>query len=318
MAAGPEIRRMGHRANLVYKQGGYQLFYSHWAAITLPRDLFWGPERARDFILRQREVDGWLDDRWAEGGALLDEDERVLLLWGGEDEGYEVPLRRRLLACMQVLWEGWSIRWAHRGIVDQAAHLGLPASTVLSPARPLFPATVWDEDDSSLVSLNGHYRRDANYVSDLLAAGPQFFESWPGGCPQIEFSEPPMGGLDVLQDERRVYFWQGQPIARLADYEEVWPGWELIWEEDRLEAQLARAGGIVRLPPDDTSERLRSMLLREPGSSPSDLVGRILLQACQDGQEVSINPLALDDRRQELSLEERRALLEKALREAGL
>jgi hypothetical protein len=77
---------VGHRANLLLVEGSeYRLFYSHWCANTLQRDLFWGPTHAAAFIGIQREVDdsGWLDDVWAEGGALLDLDRHHFLLFGG-------------------------------------------------------------------------------------------------------------------------------------------------------------------------------------------------------------------------------------------
>lgn len=66
---------MGQRANLIIVEyGKYELFYSHWAANTLTRDLFWSPEFATAFVQMQRQVDesGWLDDVWAEGGAVID------------------------------------------------------------------------------------------------------------------------------------------------------------------------------------------------------------------------------------------------------
>ena len=97
---------MGHRANLiVVRAGGYDLYYSHWAANTLPRDLFWGPAHALAFARAQRPADDWLDDVWAEGGAVIDPGARVLRLFGGEDLASDVPLRRlylRLLAAVYV------------------------------------------------------------------------------------------------------------------------------------------------------------------------------------------------------------------------
>ena len=47
---------MGQRANLIIVQyGQYKLFYSHWAANTLTRDLFWSPEFATAFIQMQKK-----------------------------------------------------------------------------------------------------------------------------------------------------------------------------------------------------------------------------------------------------------------------
>jgi len=66
---------MGQRANLiVVRDNTYDLYYSHWCANTLPKDLFWGEQYAIQFIEMQTRVDepGWLDDVWAEGGAVLE------------------------------------------------------------------------------------------------------------------------------------------------------------------------------------------------------------------------------------------------------
>src|SRR4051812_42715096 len=112
---------MGQRANLILVQGGrHQLYYTHWRANTLPRDLFWGPDHASRFIRIQQPTTEWLDEVWAEGGAVMDHDARVLLLYGGEDILYDVPLRRLYLRALARVWDGWEIRWAHEGIADLA------------------------------------------------------------------------------------------------------------------------------------------------------------------------------------------------------
>ena len=75
---------MGQRANLaIGNANGYELYYSHWCANTLPRDLFWGPNHALNFISQQLQVDqteGWLDTIWAEGGAVIDIETNTFLL----------------------------------------------------------------------------------------------------------------------------------------------------------------------------------------------------------------------------------------------
>jgi hypothetical protein len=54
---------MGQRANyvLVEESGRWSLFYSHWAANTIDRDLFWGPDHAIAFVRAQRPTTEWLD-----------------------------------------------------------------------------------------------------------------------------------------------------------------------------------------------------------------------------------------------------------------
>ncbi len=98
---------MGQRANLLIVTGGaYELCYTHHRANTLDHDLFWGPDYALGFIRAQRRVTDadWLNDVWAEGGAVMDLDRRVLLWFGGEGVLYEVPLRRAHTRLMAASW----------------------------------------------------------------------------------------------------------------------------------------------------------------------------------------------------------------------
>jgi len=105
-------------------------------SVTLTRDLFWGAEHALAFIRVQRPVDdaGWLDDVWAEGGAVLDLDRKHFLLYGGEDVLNDVPLRRVYLEWLGRVWNGWTVRWACEGIADLADYVGYPRDKVLTNA----------------------------------------------------------------------------------------------------------------------------------------------------------------------------------------
>src|SRR5262245_59489595 len=126
---------MGQRANLILIEGDKQtIYYNHWCANTLDKDLFWGPDFATSFFRIQREVyeTGGLDDVWAEGGAILDRDNNVLLLFGGGDLRYDVPIRRVWLQMLRRVWQGWEIRWAYEGIADMADYVGYPRDNVLS------------------------------------------------------------------------------------------------------------------------------------------------------------------------------------------
>lgn len=52
---------MGMRGNLVWVHDeGYDLYYCHWCASTLPETLFWGPRFAEIFIKDQKPADGIL------------------------------------------------------------------------------------------------------------------------------------------------------------------------------------------------------------------------------------------------------------------
>jgi hypothetical protein len=118
---------MGHRANLVIVENQeHQLFYSHWCANSLDRNLFWGVEHSLAFIRLQEEVNelGWLDEVWAEGGVVVDLDNKILLLFGGEDLIYDILLRHFYLQLIQQVWRGWTVKWAYQGIVDIAGYVG--------------------------------------------------------------------------------------------------------------------------------------------------------------------------------------------------
>ena len=71
---------MGHRANLVIvTETGYELYYDHWIANTLPFQVFWGLEHALKLIRlqAQREPDQWTNPVYAEGGVLIRSEEHT-------------------------------------------------------------------------------------------------------------------------------------------------------------------------------------------------------------------------------------------------
>ncbi|WP_289138437.1 hypothetical protein [uncultured Brevibacillus sp.] len=121
---------MGQRANLiVVRDNTYDLYYSHWCANTLPKDLFWGEQYAIQYIEMQTRVDesGWLDDVWAEGGAVLDVDKKKLVFYGGEDILYNIPLRNLYLKLMRKIWHAYdlpnlseqlSVKWSDWEVID--------------------------------------------------------------------------------------------------------------------------------------------------------------------------------------------------------
>lgn len=125
---------MGQRATLfVVAEAGTELYYSHWRANTLDRDLFWGPEVATAFARAQRsEAEGasLLDDVWCEGAAVVDHTMRTLLWFGGEGTCYSVPRRRLYCRMMRFFWPGWTILWAYEGSADIADYLGIPQDRV--------------------------------------------------------------------------------------------------------------------------------------------------------------------------------------------
>lgn len=102
---------MGDRANYAIRENGQvKLYYSHWGAVTVAEDVFWGPARTEAFIRGNEPATEWLDDVWAQGGIALDKDNRLLTYyyceWPDEED-----LRRVYESLLEETWRAsaWSV-----------------------------------------------------------------------------------------------------------------------------------------------------------------------------------------------------------------
>lgn len=329
---------MGHRANLVVvTAGGVELYYSHWRANLLDRDLFWGPEHATRLARAQRSaLEGatWLDEVWAEGGAVLDHVHRVLLWYGGEDIELEIPRRRLVLHLMRACWEGWDVRWAGEGIVDLVRYLGLPDDLVLlerateprSEPLDLSPPAMPDAANCVMTIVDqGSYRvlpleEDPRYWLEL---GPAFLPALrrAPGLERLDWSEWssafPLGGLHVDFDRGAAGFWLA-PVAAdaAARSRRALPGLACEFWRDAYERHLELAGGRLSLPRDDPSRHLEAV---RTGLLADDHDRSIVMQTSiaaleREGASTSdVNPFALRDDPVELSLALRNELLNRAV-----
>ena len=330
---------MGHRANLVIvKNGRYDLFYSHWAANTLPQDLFWGPDLATAFIQIQRQADesDWLDDVWAEGGAVLDQDHRTLVLFGGDDLAFDVPLRRLYLELLGKVWKGWHIRWAHEGIVDIAEYLGYPRNKVLSTkSQPSWQCTLSPPQEESWTDIVGSVASVAGLrlfplagdVRSYLSCGPQLAEvgQTASGLQQFDFSDKnrgfPTGGFHLDLTRKKVEYWVANPEPNLfQQLTGAWPDWSVTTHRDSFEFQLERVGPALQFPvPSRTAllDRVREILMWEPQKSPVETLLSLTDCNLPEVKEVEINPYALRDDRITLSRNDKEVILEHALAALG-
>lgn len=335
---------MGHRANLLVVTGGRPaLFYSHWRAITLDVDLFWGPGPATAFVRSQQPADssGWLDDVWAEGGAVIDHDRQVLLFFGGEDVMSDVPLRRLHLALMRRVWVGWDVRWASRGIVDIAEHVGVSAATVLSDrvglqedGEPDEPPSLEPPEDPSWVTGAGSVRSadgqmrlfptDADVTSLLIAGRDRLLAAAAGtaGQPFVRWadwaSDFPQGGFHLDECDQTLDFWMADPAAQAADrVTRQWPGWAVRFHGDQYERHAALASGSLEFPGPNApvlAEVIRRRLLRPAGQSGVDLMTGLMARLkAETGEVGTANPHALRDAQLDLPVERKAQILAAAL-----
>lgn len=323
---------MGQRANLAIGNArGYELFYSHWCANTLPRDLFWGSKHALEFISQQRPVsveDGWLDTTWAEGGAVVDPQNQTLLLYGGEDLQYDIPLRRLFLRMLHTAWGDWNIRWAFEGIVDIAEYLGVARERVIADSdhasartAVLTPpeerdwlrciGTIRSDGDLSIYPLDG-------MLIDYLLAGPELLESSKNveSFATLDVSEWtkefPVGGFHIDVNQRQLAFWMAEdgPNA-LADIANAWSGWQVCWHTDRFESHIELTNSALSLPERPQAELLSSLLtMLDQDSRPVDVLELARrLSEYEGGGEVQVNPFAIRDDRISVASERRKVVL---------
>jgi hypothetical protein len=244
---------MGHRTNYVIRESGaIHLFYSHWGALSVPDDIFWGPRYAEEFIRQTEATEEWLDDVWAEGAVALDKDARTVAFYGLSELGHP-PLAEVTLELMGAVWAGWQVRQVG-GLPEIAALVGVDPDSVLAPPAPLAPIA---RDDLGTNIAEGFYcgllsiRVDGRWLDfaleheacSVLAAGPEVL-TWTSRMTTLaelrdlhaarplkpyEDSRPALGhvlGDFALVDpaEQRLALTLSDP-RRAAFLGKVWPGW---------------------------------------------------------------------------------------------
>lgn len=309
---------MGQRANLIIvREQAYELYYSHWCANTLPADLFWGPEYALSFIERQTRAEesgpGWLNEVWAEGGAVLDLEKRKLLFYGGEDILLDIPLRNLFLRLMGCIWQGWEIAWAYEGILDLASYVGYPQETLLAerevytsdmtlaPSSPrewvdLVASVKFAGDDLLLFPLAGE-------LDTYLLSGPAFINriNKSYGYRSLALSEWtegfPAAGFHIDVTQKRIEIWHAKDFAAAQTrIQSEWPSWEVIDHCGDYESQVRGTGGALKLQVADEHhllDQLRNLLLKDFASNPVDTLTYFAQREAEAGKTVEINPYAL-------------------------
>lgn len=272
---------MGHRANYaILENGRVSLYYSHWGALTISEDMFWGPSQAEEFIKQLDQGDEWLDDVWGEGGVAFDKDDQVITLFGLELLARE-PHRATFLALMRGLWAsfGWQVQWAEAGMPAIAAAVGKDPSIATAKPRPPVavdldevgpPKRPLPEVDYRLSCLITTLRGDqiSHVVSDQLATGllangpefltivdrlppievfmgrwskPEYFDDEPWSLGD-EFTSSMIVDLDANELAFRELYANEAASGYLSLH---WKGWELRRFKGQLDAHFARLGVAI-------------------------------------------------------------------------
>lgn len=257
---------MGQRANIVIiENGARSLYYDHWCANRLDAELFWGPETALAFTRQTEPVsepEGWLDEVWCEGAAVLNVDRKELLWFGGEDVAYDVRLRRIHNKMMKSLWPNWTLTWASEGIAEIVEYVGLERDFVSdkSEADNRFrKLDEYPEDNDLLLSVIQNERPMVGQIfgdEASLEAGPEQLEflldsvsgghlNWVGDFPCF--------GLHLDLDRKKLSYWSGRSVgSSILRIPSSWNGWQVSWLRDNFETHLGMIKDCITIP--DRSE----------------------------------------------------------------
>jgi hypothetical protein len=264
---------MGQRANFVLvDDAGWRLYYDHWAANRMCSVLVAGPEAATRFITAQRlcAQDEWLDDVWAEGGAVVDHPSRRLAFFGDEWM-LELPAKRAFMRLLPLTWPGWDVRWAYDGLGDLAANVSVDRSVVRALGDRSMPddlqPTPLAEWPCHLVTVRDESGRLTVYpfgwAEDHGAwQGPGLLDRLPaGGLTQVNLPVIPDSGLHVDVRSRTAGAWSIDVVPGLLPaLPDLWPGWQVEFWEDHYEEQARHCGDAVTFPALDLTAALDKLL----------------------------------------------------------
>lgn len=255
---------MGSRLGVViHDDGGFELYYDHWAAQTIGIDVALDGCEATVRRVRDMEPMGvdsphaWEGASWIEGSLLIDFVNRRLV-WAEESEAIYLPrIVNHLIECT---WPGWTALWAAEGVrgilrlldVDTAGIFKAPTEIEPHSEAPLVvPWADYEGDDAISVSLaTGDLVRwrGSVYLGDVASRPPEELS-----CVAEEALARSVRGESVLWDQQRrerspevgihvdftarTLCWWGlaDDDAGVEGFDALWQGWDIRTLGDNYE-----------------------------------------------------------------------------------
>lgn len=210
-------------------------------------------------------ADEWFDDIMSEGGAVIDVDRKVLLLFSS---AFDYGHRAAMLDGYSRTWAGWEIRWAYDGVADLAAYVGSDVAQVRESFEPA-QGTSYEGDCvrylKAVVSIRDAdrcrvYGLGPNDEWRAWWRGPQLLE-WLADAPTLSVcAQIPQAGLHLDLPHRRAGLWSIAPLRGLASqWHQLWPGWTLDFWQDDYRRQIQAADGVLAFPDFDLNACLKEL-----------------------------------------------------------
>ena len=148
---------MGHRSNFVIIRNHAAIaYYDQWAALGAIYTFSAGPAGAVDALVEMRVTDELIEWAFAEGGYLLDLDQKLAIVFGyscdceefgfefdAETEALNAALEESPLKFLQHIapaWPGWKLIWDDRGVDAFAEYLHGRGITCIQTCPASHPA----------------------------------------------------------------------------------------------------------------------------------------------------------------------------------
>lgn len=289
---------MGSRANAVVIQDGKRhVYYAHWAAQFMDALAFWGPEHLLLEVQEWRDGreddpawDGewWLDNTWAEGGCCIDFDNKLLLLYGGEDIACDVLWLETYLKLLPYTWPGWNIEWSWGELGQIARYAGIagekleeidckitdyPSGKWLDEyVRNAFDVSEWQFPGVSTLSICREGGLRASFLDETEPENLLFIEGRVGEA-VARLGEVPlvydggeflMGGIHMDYDARSIWLWRTWNNSIEIGLPDYWRGWQLYDFHHDYRAFYHEVPQIVEFacrPETDYIEKIRNWVL---------------------------------------------------------
>lgn len=206
----------------------------------------------------------------AETGLFIDEEQKLLLVDGGEMSRWHPDWAAVALSLIGARWVGWDVRWFARDWRFVAQHLGVPCSYEPVTAADSAEAAQWRPEDPGPdwireLRLDRRYsilnrtvlaaRRDGltelavikSRVSDVVARGPSIVDDG-GWSPSLSLEAACTAGLHLDYDEK-TFTYYGHTEAASSVVRRFFPGWteRRVWSPTDFEECVGRTLTVKRI-----------------------------------------------------------------------
>lgn len=247
---------MGSRLGVLVKsENGWELYYDHWAAQSIGRDIAIDGveatlERVRGMkALSVESPQEWEGAPWVEGTLLIDATTKTVV-WAEESESLYLP--RLINYIVEQTWPGWTAIWSAEGTRGTLRAAGVDPTPIYSGVDldlnfydQVKFFSPWEERgwvDPITVRLHSGKLvtwRTLGFIDDIIHLGPEAFhslalevakrmpteaEAW---TEAIENEFPTRGVFVDFMSSSFSWWSLSDEGAHPEEFEHFWPGWTL-------------------------------------------------------------------------------------------